>query len=97
MIQRFLHLRPTQKTWAAPWWTSSSQSTWPVGTNFRPQAGEFLPRALWLPSIHQHNYTQVLSGQRQQFLFGLPATALQRDIFTVRILIQGNKDKPLQL
>ena len=61
-----------------------------------PRMEEFVPSALWRPPI-QHNYTQVLSGQRQQFLFGLPATALQRDIFTVRILIQGNKDKPLQL
>ena len=57
-----------------------------------PRLEESVPPALWRPQIHQHSYTQVLSGQRQQFLFGLPATALQRDVFTVRILIQGNKD-----
>lgn len=97
MIQRFIHLRPTQKTWAAPWWTvhPRAHGLWvPVSG---PRLEEFVPSALWRPPIHQHSSTQVLSGQRQQFLFGLPTTALQKDVFTVHILIQGNEDKPLQL
>lgn len=70
MIQSFIHLHLTQKTWAAQWRTSSSQSTGPVGTSVRPRAGELLPPALWWPPIHQHNYSQSLSGQSRQFLFG---------------------------
>lgn len=95
MIQSFIHLHLTQKTWAAQWRTSSSQSTGPVGTSVRPRAGELLPPALWRPPIHQHNHSQSLVKADSSFL-GLAATALCRDVFTIRTLIQGNTDKPLR-
>ena len=72
MIQSSIHLHLTQKTWAAQWRTSSSQSTWPMGASFRPRAGELLPPTLRRPLIHQHNHSQIPSGQSRQLLFGPP-------------------------
>lgn len=96
MIQSFIHLHLTQKTWAAQWRTSSSCYGPPVGTSVRPRAGELLPRLCGGPrSINTTTVSLFLVKADNSFL-GLAATALCRDVFTICILIQGNIDKPLR-